>query len=98
MPPPTEQITAARAALAQAQPVAAAETVPELGIAQAKLAGAEHEMQRGNHVAARVLAEQAEVDARYAWAVAENARLQRTTAELDRSTREMRQELERSAK
>jgi hypothetical protein len=98
MPPPTEQMNAARAAVAQAQPVAAAEGVPEFGIAQAKLAGAEHEMQRGDNVAARVLAEQAEVDARYAWALAENARLQRTTAELDRSAQRMREELERSAK
>jgi Domain of unknown function (DUF4398) len=98
MPPPTEQMDAARAAVAHAQPVAAAEAVPELGVAQAKLARAEQELQRGDNVAARILAEQAEVDARYAWTVAENARLQRTTAELERGTKRMREELERSAK
>jgi Domain of unknown function (DUF4398) len=98
LPPPTEQMDAARAAVAHAQPVAAAEGVPELGMAQAKLARAEQELQRGDNVAARVLAEQAEVDARYAWTLAENARLQRTTAEFDRSSKQMRQELERSAK
>lgn len=98
LPPPTEQMDAARAAVAHAQPVAAAERVPELGMAQAKLARAEQELQRGDNVAARVLAEQAEVDARYAWTLAENARLQRTTAEFDRSSAQMRQELERSAK
>jgi hypothetical protein len=98
MPPPTEQMEAARAAVTHAHPVAAAERVPEFGIAQAKLARAEQELQRGDNVAARVLAEQAEVDARYAWTLAENARLQRTTAELDRSSKRMREELERSAK
>ena len=98
LPPPTEQMDAARAAVAHAQPVAAAEGVSELGMAQAKLARAEQELQRGDNVAARVLAEQAEVDARYAWTVAENARLQRTAAEFDRSSKQMRQELERSAK
>jgi hypothetical protein len=98
MPAPTEQLTAARAAVAHAQPVAAAENVPEFGIAQAKLAGAEHEMQRGDNVAARILAEQAEVDATYAWTAAENARLQRTSAELERSAQRMREDLERNAK
>jgi hypothetical protein len=98
MPPPTEQMTAARAAVSQAQPVAAAENIPEFGIAQAKLATAEHELQRGDNMAARVLAEQAEVDATYAWTAAENARLQRARAELDRSAKQMREELERKAK
>jgi hypothetical protein len=98
MPPPTEQMDAARAAVAHAQPVAASEGVPEFGIAQAKLARAEQELQRGDNMAARVLAEQAEVDARYAWTLAESTRLQRTTAELERSSKRMREEFERSAK
>jgi type IV pilus biogenesis protein CpaD/CtpE len=74
--PPNEQIATARAAVSQAQPVAVREGGPELGIAQAKLERAEEAMQRGDYVSARILAEQAEVDARYAWTLAENARMQ----------------------
>jgi len=83
-PPPEEQLDAARAAVIQAQPVAVRDGAPELETAQSKLAGAEQAMQRGNYVDARILAEQAQVDARYAWTLAENARLQRAAAELRR--------------
>jgi hypothetical protein len=81
LPPPVEQIQAARAAVAQAQPVAVRDGAAELSVAQAKLARADQEMERGEYTSARVLAEQAEVDARYAWTIAENARLQRAAAE-----------------
>jgi hypothetical protein len=83
IPRPTEQVELARAAVSQAQPVALAAGAPELGTARAKLSAAEQAMQAGDYVSARVLAEQAEVDARYAWTLGETAR--------------MRNELERGA-
>ena len=84
-PPPEEQLDAARAAITQAQPVAVRDGAPELKTAQAKLAGAEQAMQRGDYEGARILAEQAQVDASYAWTLAENARLQRAAAELGKA-------------
>jgi hypothetical protein len=94
IPRPTEQVEAARAAVAQAQPVATRDGAPELKAAQAKLARAEDAMQRGSYTDARVLAEQAEVDARYAWTLAESARQQRAAAEVDQSVRTLRDHLD----
>jgi hypothetical protein len=97
-PPPKEQIQAARAAVSQAQPVAMREGVAELTAAQIKLARAEQDMERGDNAQARMLAEQAEVDARYAWTLGENARVQRAAAEANQSTKQLRDDLERSGK
>jgi hypothetical protein len=97
-PPPTEQIAAARATVSQAQPVATRDGAPELQTAQAKLARAEQAMQRGDYVNARMFAEQAEVDAKYAWTLAENARMQRAALEIDQSLKTLRDELDRRAK
>ena len=97
-PPPKEQIQAARAAVSQAQPVAVREGVAELTAAQIKLARAEQDMERGDNAQARMLAEQAEVDARYAWTIAENARVQRAAAEANQSAKQLRDELERRGK
>jgi hypothetical protein len=95
IPRPVEQVEAARAALARAQPVAVSEGAPQLQLAQAKLAAAERVMQGGDYVSARILAEQAEVDARYAWTLAENARLQRAAADVERNVQALRAELDR---
>jgi hypothetical protein len=92
---PTEELAAARAALVQAQPVAAKEAPAELQAAQAKLARAEDAMRRGDNDAARRLAEQAEVDAKLAWTTAESARSQRAATELERSLQALRDELGR---
>ena len=73
--PPDADLAAARAALLQAEPVAHRYAQPELKLAQAKLARAEQAMTREDWRAARRLAEQAEVDARYAWALAESERV-----------------------
>jgi uncharacterized protein DUF4398 len=97
-PPPKEQMDAARAAVSQAQPVAVRDGAPELKAAQAKLARAEQAMQRGDYTDARIFAEQAEVDARYAWTLAENARLQRAAADIDQSVKVLRDELDRRTK
>jgi hypothetical protein len=98
IPRPVEQVEAARAALTRAQPVAVNEGAPQLKLAQGKLAAAERAMQGGDYVTARILAEQAEVDARYAWTVAESVRLQRAAADVDRHTQTLRDELDRRTK
>jgi Domain of unknown function (DUF4398) len=98
VPQPVEQIDAARAALSQAQPVAVSDGAAELRLAQYKLARAEQEIQRGNNTEARIFAEQAEVDAKYAWTLAESARMQRTAAEVNQSVRSLREEADRRSK
>ena len=75
--PPQREMTAARAMVAQARPVAEKEAPLELAAAQGKLARAEVAMQRGHYEHARLLAEQAEADAKLAWTAAEALRAQR---------------------
>jgi len=72
-PAPAVELAAARAAIEQAAPVA--EYAPkELAAAQTKLTLAQNALARGDNTRARRLAQQAEVDARLAWALAENER------------------------
>jgi hypothetical protein len=72
-PAPSAELASARAAVQQAAP--AAEYAPkELAAAQTKLSAAQDALARGDNVRARRLAQQAEVDARLAWALAENER------------------------
>lgn len=72
--PPEAELAAARAAVIQAEPLAHRYAGHELRLAQAKLARAEQAMTRQEWTEARRLAEQAEVDARFALAVADNER------------------------
>jgi Domain of unknown function (DUF4398) len=95
MPAPTEQLAAARAVLTQAQPTAANDAPLELFGAQEKLRRAEQAMLSGDYLHARIFAEQAEVDAKYASSVAENARAQRAVAQIDKSIEVLRNEVER---
>jgi hypothetical protein len=83
-PAPDAEIAAARAMLSQAQPAASQYAPGELRAAQAKLERAEAAMAREDHVEARLLAEQAEVDARLAWSLAESERARRELAEVNR--------------
>jgi hypothetical protein len=76
-PPPDSDLAAARAAILQAEPAAHRYAASELRVAQDKLARAEQAMARDDWREARRLAEEAEVDARYAWALAENERAHR---------------------
>jgi hypothetical protein len=76
-PAPTGELAAARAAVEQAQATAALDAPAVVASAQDKLARAEQAMQRGEHLHARLFAEQAEADARLAVASAENARARR---------------------
>jgi hypothetical protein len=75
--PPERELAAARAMVAQARSVAESDAPIELASAHGKLARAETAMQRGHYEHARLLAEQAEVDAKVAWTVAEDVRMQR---------------------
>ena len=95
VPPPDQQVGAARAMVAQAQPLAATDAPLELSSAQDKLARAEQAMKRADYANARIYAEQAEVDAKYALTLAQNARAQRAAAEVNQGISTLRQELER---
>ena len=72
-PAPTAELASARAALEQAAPVSQ-HAPKELAAAQAKLKLAQDALARGDNVQARRLAQQAEVDARFVWALSENER------------------------
>jgi len=98
MPRPTEQIDAARAAVSKAEPVIVQDGTMELRVAQYKLSRAEQEAQRGDYANARIYAEQAQVDADYARAIADNARVQRAAADANQSVRSLQDELDRRAK
>jgi uncharacterized protein (DUF3084 family) len=96
--PPEREMGAARAMVSQARPVADRDAPQELAQAQQKLARAEAAMQRGHYEHARILAEQAEADAKLAWTVAENVRVQRSAAQVQDGTRALREEMERKGR
>ena len=73
--PPTAELGAARGALDEAAPSAMQYAVPEWTAAQAKLGRAEQAFAGRDWRAARDLAEEAEVDAKYARALAEAERV-----------------------
>lgn len=73
--PPTAELAAARSALDEAAPLAMQYAAPEWSAAQAKLGRAERALASHDHRAARELAEEAEVDAKYARALAEAERV-----------------------
>jgi hypothetical protein len=97
-PRPAEQIDAARAAVSKAEPVVVQDGAMELRVAQYKLARADQEAERGDYVNARIYAEQAQVDADYARAIADNARVQRAAGDASQSVRRLQDELDRRAK
>ena len=72
--PPATELASARAAIEQAAPFASHYAPAELAAAQKKLEREEQALARDDRVQARRLAEAAEVDARFAWAMAENER------------------------
>ncbi|HJY75410.1 MAG TPA: DUF4398 domain-containing protein [Burkholderiales bacterium] len=98
MPRPDEQIDAARAAVSKAQPVVVQDGSMELRVAQYKLDRAEQHAERGDYTNARIYAEQAQVDADYARAIAENARVERAAADANLGVRHLQDELDRRAK
>lgn len=84
--------------VSQAQPAAAKFAPAELRAAQGKLDRAEAAMARQDWIRARMLAEQAEVDAKLAWSVADNERTRRASAELAQSMDELKHRFEESTK
>ena len=82
--PPDAEMGAARAMLSQAQPIASQYAPGELRAAQAKLERAEALYAREQYIDARLLAEQAEVDAKLAWSIAESERARQGLAEVRR--------------
>lgn len=93
--PPRQEIENARVTVAQARPFAERDAPRELANAQEKLGQAEAAMQAKHYEKARALAQQAETDARLAYTIAENARVQRQAEEVNAANRTLRHELER---
>ena len=74
-PPPAAELASARAAIEQAGTAGLQRAPSELEAARAKLSRAQDAVASGDNVHARRLAQEAEVDARLAWALSENERL-----------------------
>jgi hypothetical protein len=79
-PAPVAEMNAARAMVSQAHPAASQYAPNELRAAQMKLERAEAAMARDKHTEARILAEQAEVDAKLAWTIADAERAKQELA------------------
>lgn len=92
-PAPNEQLRLTSEAVQQAQAVGATDEVAELALAQAKLREAHQAMKEGDHRPARLLAEQAELDARLAEARVLNQKSTAQLAELKRSIERVREQL-----
>ncbi|MDM8347880.1 DUF4398 domain-containing protein [Pseudomonas sp. sp1636] len=92
-PAPTEQLRLTEQALAQAKAVGADEQVAELGMAEDKLLQAQSAMRREAFKEARVLAEQAELDARLAEARVLTQKSQDQLNELNNRINRLRKQL-----
>jgi septal ring factor EnvC (AmiA/AmiB activator) len=79
--PPVSEMTVAREMVAHARAIAAEDAPQDLATAQTKLAQAEAAMQREQYEQARLLAQQAEADAKLAWTNAEKLQAQRALRE-----------------
>ncbi len=98
VPPPIEQMTSAKSAVADAVGVQAAELAPvEMKLAQLKLNEANIAMAAKEYARARRLSEQAELDAVLAGTKARSAKAQRDVAELEQSVRTLQGEINRRA-
>lgn len=97
-PNPNTQFAVSRAALDDARSADAAEFAPlQLKSAMEKMDSAERALRAKEPEVARRLAEQAEVDARLAAAMARSAKSQRAADALQEDIRVLRQEIERKA-
>ena len=92
---PNSEIRAAKAAVADVEPLAMRYAPHELQAAKDKLARAEAAMTRYDYVLARWLAEEAQADAKLAKSLAESERKRREVAEVDKGVQDLRQQLER---
>jgi uncharacterized protein DUF4398 len=92
---PDSEIRAAKAVVADAEPLAMQYAPYELQAAKDKLARAEAAMTRSDYVLAGWLAEEAQADAKLARSLAESERKRREVAEVDKGIQDLRQQLER---
>ncbi len=96
-PPPSDQVAVARAAIETARSSGAAELAPaELNIAREKLRRAEQLALAGNRDEARVLAEEADVDAQAARSKSAAIRANRALYEVEASLNAVREESSRA--
>lgn len=92
-PAPNEQLRLTEQAMVQARSVGASEQLPELAMAEQKLQAAFAALKDEDHRAARLLAEQAELDARLAEAKFLNAKSELEVVEINRRIARLRDQL-----
>jgi Domain of unknown function (DUF4398) len=98
VPPPTEQLAVATAALANAVSAGGPEfAAVDMRNAREKLDRANLAMTAKNYDAARSLAEEAQVDAQLAGTRARTAKAKKASAELQEDSRVLREEISRKA-
>lgn len=96
IPAPTEQITTSRTAVNNALSAGGNEFAPlQLKSAMEKMEAAERAMGEKNYVLARQLAEEAQIDAQLAGAMARSAKAQKAADALQEASRTLRQEIDR---
>lgn len=99
VPVPTEQMIIARNEVGNASRVGGNEYAPlQFKSAMVKMAGAEQAMSEKDYVRAQQLAEQAQVDAQLAGAMAQSAKAKQTADALQEDSRVLRQEIDRKTK
>lgn len=99
VPKPTEQIAVSNSAITNASLAGGNEYAPvEMRNAQHKMDRANKAMAREDYDDARVLAEQAQVDARLAEKKAESAKAQKAAAVMNQDIRVLREEINRKSK
>lgn len=95
-PAPTDQLAVSKAAIAQAVSAGAPEFAPaELSSARDKLDRANLAMAAKDYAQARILAEQAEVDAQLAVTKTRSSKAQKAAAALQESSRVLQEEINR---
>jgi len=98
IPAPTEEIATSRTAIDNALSAGGNEFAPlQLKSAIDKMEAAERAMGDKNYVLARQLAEQAQIDAQLAGAMARSNKAQKAADALQESSRVLRQEIDRQA-
>lgn len=96
IPAPTEQITTSRTAVNNALSAGGNEFAPlQLKSAMEKMEAAERAMGEKNYVLARQLAEEAQIEAQLAGAMARSAKAQKAADALQEASRTLRQEIDR---
>ena len=99
IPPPTEQMAVSKSAIANAVSAGGSEYAPvEMRTAQEKLDRANRAMDKQDYENARVLAEQAQADARLAEKKAESAKAQKAASVIQDDVRVLREEINRKSK